>query len=81
MSVVLTNPDGQSAALLGQFTYQGSGTPTPDGGPPATDSGSGGCNAGSSFPSLLGFAALLLWLRRKGRARGQTKSAAGGGPT
>ncbi len=71
VSVVLTNPDGQSATLPAQFTYQGSVTSLPDGGqPPATNSGNGGgCNAGSSLPSLLGFGALLLWLRRIRRHR------------
>lgn len=68
VSIVVTNPDGQSATLPNQFTYQSPQTPIPDGGMTGTDSGSSGCSAGFSLPSLVGLIALSLWLMRRRRA-------------
>lgn len=67
VSVVVRNPDEQSASLQDRFTYQGTDAPI-GAGPPPLDS-STGCAAGASLPSLLALAGLLLWLQRRHRQR------------
>lgn len=71
VSIVLMNPDGQSATLPSQFIYQAPETPIPDGGMAGTDSGTSGCSAGSALPSLVGVIAFSLCLMRRRRAAAQ----------